>query len=265
MILYALPNGDKEFLCNGALIDQRRVLTVAHCVEPFEYHPELIDIRLGDYDLEEDYEPDPFEEYQVTDIRIHPRYDNQTLANDMAILNLENYVENTVHISPVCIPREREVFESKSCVATGWGSSQPRLQEFFVDCMTDEECMDRLKSTRVGSYYEDQLPSSFFCAQSRDESPCLIDAGGPLVCRRPDGSYALIGLLSWSVDDTTTIATSSPLTSFLRGYSGQRDEPGQRDQPGQHEQPGQYEQREQHDQTERSSSTDAFLHEYVFT
>lgn len=36
MILHVAKSGRKEFLCNGALIDQRRILTVAQCVEAFE-------------------------------------------------------------------------------------------------------------------------------------------------------------------------------------------------------------------------------------
>jgi secreted trypsin-like serine protease len=196
-----LSNGKKEFLCNGALIDQKKILTVAQCVEAFENYPEQIDVRLGEYDLEQEVEPDAFEDHQVSSIRIHPKYDNDTLTNDLAILTLVDYVKNAVHISPVCLPSESEAFESKSCVTTGWGNRQSVLKEFFVDCLGDEECSQRLHRSKLGPYYH--LHPSFFCAQSRDQSSCLIDGGGPLVCRRRDSSYALIGLLSWSVDDNS--------------------------------------------------------------
>ena len=199
IILRVLSNGKKEFLCNGALIDQKRILTVAQCVEAFENYPEQIDVRLGEYDLEQENEPDTYEDHLVSNIRIHPKYDNNTLTNDIAVLTLADYVKNAVHISPVCLPSESEAFESNSCVTTGWGNRQPVLKEFFVDCLGDEECIHRLRLSKLGPYYH--LHPSFFCAQSRDQTSCLIDGGGPLVCRRRDGSYAIIGLLSWSVDD----------------------------------------------------------------
>lgn len=97
------------------------------------------------------------------------------------------------------MPSDRERFEARSCVVTGWGNRQPVLKEFYVECLGDDECIRRLRDTKLGSYYH--LHHSFFCAQSRDQSSCLIDGGGPLVCRRKDDSYAIIGLLSWSVDE----------------------------------------------------------------
>jgi len=200
IVLKVLDNGKKEFLCNGALIDNQRVLTVAQCVENFERYPEQLDIRLGEYDLDKDNEPVSYEDFQVSSVRIHPRYDNISLINDIAIVTLNKRVRNDIHISPVCIPKERESFESRSCVTTGWGNRQPILKEFPVECIGDGDCSDRLRSSKLGPYY--QLHQSFFCAQSRDSaSSCTIDGGGPLVCRRKDGSSALIGLLSWSVDD----------------------------------------------------------------
>ena len=36
MILHVAKSGRKEFLCNGVLVDQKRILTVAQCVEAFE-------------------------------------------------------------------------------------------------------------------------------------------------------------------------------------------------------------------------------------
>lgn len=127
------------------------------------------------------------------------RYDNVTLTNDIAVISLVDSVQNKVHISPICLPNDRERFEARSCVVTGWGNRQPVLKEFYVECLADEDCINRLRSTKLGPYYH--LHHSFFCAQSRDSSSCLIDGGGPLVCKRRDDSYAVIGLLSWSIDE----------------------------------------------------------------
>lgn len=122
-----------------------------------------------------------------------------TLNNDIAVLTLESEVRNAMHISPVCLPTEQENFGSQRCVVIGWGNRQAVLKELPVECLGDEACIERLRATKLGSSY--QMHPSFFCAQSTDQSSCLIDGGGPLACRRRDGSYAVVGLLSWSVDD----------------------------------------------------------------
>lgn len=158
-----------------------------------------LEVRLGEYNLSSNNEPQEHQDHRVQSVRIHPRYDNVSLTNDIAILTLSDEVRNGISISPICLPSERENFASQSCVVTGWGNRQAVLKEFFVECLNEETCIDRLRATKLGHNY--QLDPSFFCAQSTDQSSCLIDGGGPLVCRRRDSSYAIVGLLSWSVDD----------------------------------------------------------------
>lgn len=106
-------------------------------------------------------------------------------------------MSNNVHISPVCLPSESETFNPGSCVVTGWGNRDPIPKESYVECLNDDDCQERLRRTKLGPYYN--LDEGFLCGSSRLGN-CLVDGGGPLVCKRKDESYALIGLISWSVD-----------------------------------------------------------------
>lgn len=72
------------------------------------------------------------------------------------------------------------------------------LKKSLVDCIGDEECEAKLRTTKLGPYYN--LNNNFLCAQTQRGQACLIDGGGPLVCKRRDNSYALVGLVSWAVE-----------------------------------------------------------------
>lgn len=163
------------------------------CRESFEN----IEVRLGEWDVSNQVEVYPQEDYSISELRIHEKYQNDTLINDIALITLSESVPNNVHISPICLPSESETFNHGSCVVTGWGNRDPIPKESYVECLNDEDCQDRLRRTKLGPYYN--LDEGFLCGSSRLGN-CLVDGGGPLVCKRKDETYALIGLISWSVD-----------------------------------------------------------------
>lgn len=159
---------------------------------------------MGEYDVSSETEAYPYEEYSVNSIRIHNSYQNDTLINDISVLTLTQIVRNKPHISPVCIPTSEERFDSGSCVVSGWGNREPIPKKYYVECLNDEDCQNRLRKTRLGRNYV--LHEGFLCAKSRDVPTCLVDGGAPLVCKRKGPSpsnYALVGLVSWTVDDNS--------------------------------------------------------------
>ncbi|KAI1292141.1 Serine proteinase stubble [Halotydeus destructor] len=196
-----VATGKREFLCNGVLIDNRRVLTVAQCIADYRGYVNEVEVRLGEWDVSSDVEIYPHESYNVNKIDVHPRYENATLAHDLAIVTLNENVKNEAHISPICLPPAKQQFAYGSCVVTGWGNRDPVLKEMPVDCLDSDDCEQRLRNTKLGSQFK--LHHSFLCAANKNGATCQIDGGGPLVCKRQDGSYALVGLVSWSTDCTS--------------------------------------------------------------
>ncbi len=75
-IVGSLRNGG---FCTGTLISPTDVLTAAHCAEFIENSTSGT-FQLGD------------QVYQTSDIVIHPDYNSRTLANDIAILHLNEPV-----------------------------------------------------------------------------------------------------------------------------------------------------------------------------
>lgn len=194
-------------------------------------------MRLGEWDVASDVELLPEQTYSVLGVNVHPKYENETLTNDLAIVTLAKAVKNEAHISPICLPPAKQTFAFGSCVVTGWGNKEPILKEAFVECIDDEDCEARLRTTKLGPYYK--LNHGFLCATNRNQQTCSVDGGGPLVCKREDGTYALVGLVSWAVDCESEGIPEAyvRVQNYLEWISGQRVQTVPTVQTQQHESP----------------------------
>lgn len=84
-------------------------------------------VRLGEHDVSSIAEPADHEERLLTDIVIHPKFDNKTLANDIALVKLATPANRRPNIDIVCIPSEQlQLYTNRSCYVTGWGRNSER-------------------------------------------------------------------------------------------------------------------------------------------
>ncbi|XP_037273898.1 phenoloxidase-activating factor 2 isoform X3 [Rhipicephalus microplus] len=196
-----------KFECGGTLIASRYVLTVAHCVARFNGADRVpLKVRLGEWDTQSMKEFYPHEDYDVGNIYIHQYFRNNSLWNDIALLELTRPVTFAPHISPICLPKLEDVFEGTSCVVTGWGKDAYRtgkfaniMKEVTVPVIDNPMCQNLLRQTRLGRYF--RLHEGFICAGTEDGvDSCKGDGGGPLSCYTPDGRYHLAGLVAWGID-----------------------------------------------------------------
>ncbi|XP_053204100.1 LOW QUALITY PROTEIN: phenoloxidase-activating factor 2-like [Panonychus citri] len=194
------------FQCGGTLIDDYFIITVAHCVKDFINNPRLLKVRLGEWDTANENEFYPHEDYDVEKIIIHPEFRGNNLWNDIALIRLNRRVQFKPNIDSICLPEIGETHEYQECVTTGWGKTAYKggsyssiLKEISVQVVPRENCQQALRQTRLGLRFK--LHHGFICAggeESRDS--CKGDGGGPLVCYRQDGTYSLVGLVSWGIE-----------------------------------------------------------------
>ncbi|XP_033627170.1 serine protease hepsin-like [Asterias rubens] len=196
------------FTCGGTLVDNKYVVSAAHCFEGEYADASRWKVQLGKLSAANSIDAS-YGEYEssVTQIHVHGDYNSQTSDNDIAILVLSDPVPDSTgdFVNIACLDtHSRKVFnETSNCFITGFGATQWQgnvasiLQEANVPLIGRDTC-NALNS------YSGQVTNNMMCAgylQGGVDS-CQGDSGGPLVCAAKDGHrdeerWYLVGVTSW--------------------------------------------------------------------
>jgi secreted trypsin-like serine protease len=234
-------DGPSQF-CGGTLVDAERgwVVTAAHCV--ITYQPPTFStwlptpaadllVSVGSLTLSsiraEDY-------LRVERVLVHPAYDDLTVQNDIALLQVAGVDPNaTAARIAGTSPRDRWLAPGRVAIASGWGSTlvvSPESEDSEA-AATDENLVSSTQGAQDdldADGYPDTLrwvalpiASQTLCeALLRDpEDPDVVvtdamicagslrggrdscdgDSGGPLVVRDARGQPVLVGVTSWGL------------------------------------------------------------------
>nr|ABC33918.1 serine proteinase [Penaeus chinensis] len=198
---------DIQFLCAGSLINERYLVTAAHCVNPALLKPKqfkLEVIRVGEKDLTSDTNCNdtprprcipPSQDFIPEDIIQHPGYDSKTFANDVAIIRLSSPVDFFAFeefAGPVCLPPTGESAEQLANLwlfSVDWGLTRTPsqfLKRYGVALVDTKDC---------NTTYNGRLTAGQICVRPEDIEACSGDGGSPLTATDPESNaWQLLGV-----------------------------------------------------------------------
>jgi secreted trypsin-like serine protease len=214
----AVPNGKYKFVavllnthygstafeqqfCGATLIDGNSVLTAAHCVKGERAKPLRVIVGRTVLDSNQG------QMRTVSQIFIHPDWNNRTSANDAAVLKLSSPVSG---IPPIKLATSSQDFlesPGRNATVAGWGNTigQPadgsdagssfpnRMREAQVPIVSDSSAEQVYDPIYGPSGY---IPPIQVAAGKTGKDSCQGDSGGPIFALA-GGKYRQIGITSW--------------------------------------------------------------------
>ena len=193
-LLTKQPTGNGYASCGGALINDRYIMTAAHCLNAKNVPSDIIAV-LGAHENRERWGTEKQEKLEIESIMIHEQYGDSlgSLRNDITLLKLKKPVDIVNKWNPICLPnfsRQDNLF------VKGWGGQNENnkivaakvLHEVEMDEVDNTTCTQKWWGARF-------VPEKHICAGTQNIS-CYGDSGGPVSTRR-DGYVYQVAIVSW--------------------------------------------------------------------
>lgn len=195
MVLIRYNNDQGEdvgFKCGATLINNRYVLTAAHCILTSPEPITPVSVRLGEWKISTDTDcvyniaistcSDPVVDVNIDQQTPHPYFSSSNGNNDIGILRLEKDVAYTDFIRPICLPAVDVPPPpiGTSMTVSGWGATEQGNQadiksKIEIPLISNSDCEKTIsKYTRI-------TPNQVCAGGVEGKDACKGDSGGPLM------------------------------------------------------------------------------------
>lgn len=191
LISYRTTRGP-EFRCGGTVINNRYILTAAHCITGLS--TPLLGVRVGEHDVRTRIDCEtvgrnvttcapPVQDIGIATTIPHPNYERASFSHDIGLIRLSSNINTSVEsVSPICMPvleASTYNFTNRNVIVTGFGATEtgrnsPELLKVEIPYIEREVCRRN---------YQGQAPVTYrqLCAGGRNQQDsCGGDSGGPL-------------------------------------------------------------------------------------
>ncbi|XP_028901451.1 serine protease easter isoform X2 [Zeugodacus cucurbitae] len=218
LLKYSKANGGEGLHCGATLINDRYVVTAGHCVSkrvlPASWR--LSGVRLGEWNIgtQKDCQfdskgnelcADPHIDLGIEEEICHPLYNIRTQTHDIALLRLQEKVNYSTYVSPICLPistsSSTSNYEGITMDIAGWGATETsNSSQKKLKALVKGENLERCKA-KYRTYTRIELGTTQMCAGGeKGVDTCRGDSGGPLMFAQSINgreSYFQVGVVSF--------------------------------------------------------------------
>ncbi|ORX70491.1 trypsin-like serine protease [Linderina pennispora] len=155
-----MHNGAEKTFCGGSIIGQQWILTAAHCIKTAKAN-----------------------DITVAKVVVHPQYNDNSMVNDIAMLQLSTNITWSDSVQPIDI-------DTASVTALGWGFTSPTGKS------ASKDLKEGPLTTPVHTQFNGNNGKRICVAGDTGTDTCPGDSGGPLI-RQVNGKNMLLGITSF--------------------------------------------------------------------
>ncbi|ESN95804.1 hypothetical protein HELRODRAFT_114601 [Helobdella robusta] len=195
----SLQSASGFHMCGGSIMNDQWIITAAHCVDG--ENPANLRIVAGLHKKLTGLDHPSVQIFQIEKLVIHEEYNPRKFPYDIALIKVKGSVKFSADVNTVCAPEPKDLYDHVKSAVSGWGNlasgssaKVDGLRYTTVNTTTNAYC-----SKVYGPL--SKITDDMLCASdnrnSAERDSCQNDSGGPLVRKEKDGTFRLIGIVSW--------------------------------------------------------------------
>uniref|UniRef100_A0AB38ZEB5 Venom S1 protease with CUB domain 5 n=1 Tax=Ectomocoris sp. TaxID=3104572 RepID=A0AB38ZEB5_9HEMI len=217
--LVGLVTGEQRRMpmCGGSIITKYHVLTAAHCVhegKSGQLRSDTFSVIIGEKDLEVESEANQL--IKVKQVIMYKNYSDYIKDFDIAILHLENKIQFSQLVGPVCLPNGLLDVRDQWLKVMGWGIVNSEGYSSTIPKVTYVKAMD-INICNAMYLFQKRTEDSFHvCTWAKGTASCNGDSGGPLVWLDPETNrYTESALVSHALGCGSVIPSVNTDVSYF--------------------------------------------------